>query len=225
MIAAFFRALGQLTDPPVRRVLWRSIALSLLLIILLVTGLYALLAAVQVTGLVWLDTTIDVLGGLGALVGAYFLFPAVVGMVAGFFLDAVADAVEARHYPGLPPARSLGMGETVLAALRFFAILAIANLAALALVYLIPVLNLIVFYVLNGYLLGREYFELVALRRMPAAEAAAFRKRHGGRIFMAGAVVALVLSIPIVNLIVPILGTAFMVHIFQGLVSKFSQHG
>lgn len=225
MIAAFFRALGQLTDPPVRRVLWRSIALSLLLIILLVAGLYALLAAVQVTGLIWLDTTIDVLGGLGALAGAYFLFPAVVGMVAGFFLDAVADAVEARHYPGLPPARSLGMGETVLAALRFFAILAVANLAALVLVYLIPVLNLIVFYVLNGYLLGREYFELVALRRMPAAEASAFRKRHGGRIFMAGAVVALVLSVPIVNLIVPILGTAFMVHIFQGLVSKFSQHG
>lgn len=225
MIAAFFRALGQLTDPPVRRVLWRSIALSLLLIILLVAGLYALLAAVQVTGLVWLDTTIDVLGGLGALVGAYFLFPAVAGMVAGFFLDAVADAVETRHYPGLPPARSLGMGETVLAALRFFAILAVANLAALALVYLIPVLNLIVFYVLNGYLLGREYFELVALRRMPAAEAAAFRKRYGGRIFMAGVAMALVLSVPIVNLIVPILGTAFMVHIFQGLVSKFSQHG
>jgi uncharacterized protein involved in cysteine biosynthesis len=79
----------------------------------------------------------------------------------------------------------------------------------------LPVLNPFVFYALNGYLFGREYYEIVALRRLDEKRAGDLRRRNSGRIFLAGVVIAFMLTVPLLNLIAPVIATAFMVHIFE----------
>jgi uncharacterized protein involved in cysteine biosynthesis len=74
-----------------------------------------------------------------------------------------------------------------------------------------------VFYALNGYLLGREYFELVALRRLDESSTRALRKAYQGSIFLSGVMIAVLTSVPLVNLAAPVIATAFMVHLFESL--------
>lgn len=222
MLTAITRAFGQLDDPRVRRTLWLSIGLTLGLLALVALGVGYGLERIDFTAIPLLETVVAVLGGLGVVVVAFLFFPSLVGLVTSLFLEEVAESVEARHYPALPPARSPGILESIATALRFFVVLAALNLLALILVYFVPLLNLIVFYSLNGYLLGREYFEMVAARRLPRAEVARLRRRHAPRLFLAGAAITVLLTIPVLNLAVPIVATAFMVHVFQGIMKRAS---
>src|SRR3546814_4277946 len=51
---------------------------------------------------------------IGAVADAsFFLFPAVMVTIMALLLDDIARAVERRHYPDLPPARSQPLGEAV----------------------------------------------------------------------------------------------------------------
>lgn len=216
MPIALVRAFAQLSDPAVRRVVWISVLAALAGFVLLAVGVGVVLGYTQVTTWPWLDTTLDVLGGMATLVIPYFLFPAVVVAVSGFFLDTVVDAVERRHYPTLPRPRRRPWWEDVFSALRFFVVVLVLNLLALPL-YLFPALNLLVFYGLNGYLLGREYYDLVALRHLSPGAARLMRRSYGLKLFSAGVIIAFLSSIPVVNLLVPVVATAFMVHVFHGL--------
>lgn len=214
MLADLARAFAQLDDPAVRRVAWRGFGIAMVVLAALVAGLSVTLLQVDLVGWAWLDWTIDVLGGVAVLVLAILLFPAVAGIITSFFLDDVCTAVERRYYPGLPPPRSQGIAEGIGTALQFTGILLLANAVAFVVAYWIPVINAVVFYFVNGYLLGREYFEMVALRRVPPAEVRRLRRRHGTRLLMAGIVIALLLTVPILNLLTPIVATAFMVHVY-----------
>ena len=89
----------------------------------------------------------------------------------------------------------------------------------------VPPFNLIVFYALNGYLLGREYFEIVGVRRLDDAETRTLRRRHRGRAFMAGVVIAILLTVPLVNLFTPVVATAFMLHVFERLRRRAASVG
>jgi len=209
------RTLTLIDDPAFRRVLLASIALSLLLAL----GLGALggwgLANLPPMPWAWADWLVKFLGGLGLIFGLFFIMIPLSRLVAGFFADHVADAVEARYYPGLR-ARRRTVLEDLGAGLRFLGVSLGLNLLALP-VYLIPVLNLFVFFLLNGYLLGREYFELAALRHHPAREVRAMQRRNSGRILVGGMLIAAALSVPVANFAVPLLATALMVHLYQGL--------
>jgi CysZ protein len=163
-----------------------------------------------------------VLGGLAVFGLAYLFFPAVVVTISGLLLDRVANAVERRYYPGLPHAEGQSLASEIFSALRFLAVVVALNLLVLP-AYLIPGVNLVIFYVLNGYLLSREYFELVALRRMTPQSARTMRKAHSAKLFSAGVIVAFFSTIPLVNLLVPVVATAFMVHIFQGLTGNLQR--
>lgn len=215
LIEAFGKAIGQLGDPKARQVVWQSIGVSIVAFLGLWGGVGFVLANTAVFEMAWLDATIDVLGGLAVLVISWLLFPALVSACIGLFLERIADAVEQRHYPYLPPAREAPMGEVVATTLRFLAIMLVLNLLVLGLLLVPPVFPF-VFYGANGYLLGREYFELAALRRMNASEASVLRAAHRGQLFAAGLVIALLLTVPLVNLIAPIIGTAAMVHLVEG---------
>ena len=125
--------------------------------------------------------------------------------------------VEALDYPGLAPARGAPLFETIKATLRLMGLTLALNLLALPVYLLVPGINLFVFLALNGYLLGREYFEVVALRRLDMAGARALRNRFGARVFFGGVVIAGLFALPLVNLVAPVIATAFMVHIFEGL--------
>ncbi len=223
MLTALFRAFGQLDDPVFRRVVLVGAGAALLVLIGLTAAAAWGLRAVDLTGLAWLEWTIDILGGLAALVLAAILFPATAGVITSFLLDDIAAAVERRHYPGLGRPRPFRLGEAIRAALGFFGILILANLVGLVLVYFIPVLNLIAFYAINGYLLGREYFELVALRWVDRAGMVRLRRRFAARLFVAGVIIAVLLTVPVLNLLVPVLATAFMAHVFHDFVTARSQ--
>lgn len=216
MLQAFLKAVGQLPDRTFRRVVLGSFVLSLALFAALVVGVGWLLDGIALFGIGWLDWIVEALGSTAAFVVAILLFPGVALVIVSLFLEPIVGAVEARHYPGRPPGRKQPVAETLVNVTRLVVVSVILNLLALPL-YLIPVVNLFVFYFLNGYLLGREYFELVAFRRMGVREARALRKQRKGRIFIGGVVITVLLSIPIINWMMPVVAVAFMVHIFEGL--------
>lgn len=211
MIAAWLRAFSQLGDPPVRRVLFRSVALSAVAFALLWIGVAALLTRTALFEVGWLDTVTDVLGGLATLVLTWLLFPAVLSAIIGLFLEEVAGAVEERHYPDLGPARGIGFFAGLLVAVRFLLVLIVANLLLLALLLVPPVFPF-AFYAVNGYLLGREYLEMVALRRMSAREARDLRRRNRVALVVFGVASTLMLTVPLLNLVAPVAATAAMVH-------------
>jgi uncharacterized protein involved in cysteine biosynthesis len=214
MLTDLSRAFAQLSDPGTRRyVLW-SVLGALAVLVALIAGLQLALAFLAETGTPWLDWTIRALGGLGSVVGAWFLFPAVVSLILGFLLDGVVRAVEARHYPALPPARQQGFAESTGAALRLGALAVALNILVLP-IYLVPGLNLAVWLLLNGHLLGREYAETVAAGRMSRAGAAELRRRHRLGVLASGVIVAGLLLVPFVNLVAPVVGIALMTHRFH----------
>lgn len=176
----------------------------------------------------WFGDGFDWLAGIaftGALLVVTFLmFPAVVTIVVGFFLDQVADAVEARHYPDAGAARRQPLIEVLGTTTRFAAIAVLLNIVMLP-VYLIlsflPPFNFILYYLVNGYLVGREYFELVIFRRLPPGQASRLRRRFRARVLFAGVILVFFMTIPIVNLIAPVLGAAFMIHVTQDLMRRW----
>jgi uncharacterized protein involved in cysteine biosynthesis len=150
------------------------------------------------------------------MVLSVFLMVPVASAFTGVFLDEVADAVEERHYPELGPAPRIGLAESLKESLTFLGVLIAANLAAL-LLYFTP-LAPFVFYGLNGFLLGREYFRMIAVRRAGREGARAAFRRHLPTIWATGALMAVPLTVPIMNLAVPVIGVAAFTHLYHRLI-------
>jgi uncharacterized protein involved in cysteine biosynthesis len=217
MPTALFRAVTALGAPPLRRIIALGIGLAALSFAMLWAAVALLLHAWAPFAWRPFDWLVEAAGGLAVLTLSWLLFPAVVTLILGFFLDRVAAVVEAADYPEKSPPRRRPLAETIVAPFRL-AVLSIAlNLAALPLYLFVPGLNLVLFLALNGYLLGREYFEVVALRRLDASAAKAMRRRFGGRVFVGGVAIAGLFALPLLNLVAPVVGVAFMVHLFEAL--------
>ncbi|MDF3073310.1 MAG: hypothetical protein K0S54_977 [Alphaproteobacteria bacterium] len=221
MISAFVKAFEQLGDPRLRRFIFLSLLASLVVMVLLVIGIGYGLSFLKLVGIDWIDTALAWLGGAASVVLAFLLFPAVVVIVMSIFLDQVAEAVEARHYPDLPKAPGQGTIAGIWTGVKFAALLIGVNILLL-IVYLVMLATVIlsplipvVFYLVNGWLAGREYFETVAFRRVKDAEARDLRQPFSLQLTLAGAAIAFLAVIPIVNLIAPVIATAVMVHLFQ----------
>ena len=214
MFKAFSKGLAQLNDGPTRGVLLLSVAIALSVFFALwfAVGYTLTNTAFFQTG--WLESVVDLLGGLATGLLTWFLFPGVVSATVGLFLDRVADRVEARHFPDLPLTDGPPLASTLLSSLRFLAVFVVLNMLMLPFLFFPPVFPF-VFYGVNGYLLSREYFELVAFRRLDPSQAKALRKINQGRLFLVGLVIAFLLTIPVVNLITPVIATATMVHLFE----------
>jgi uncharacterized protein involved in cysteine biosynthesis len=237
MLNAAIKALSQMFSPSFRTVLLKSIGLALLLIVLIGFGLYRFLIWLAAFGETWaqdalhvttswpfsiLAWIVSIIAGLGILVGAVFLMPAVTALVASFFADDIAAEVERTYYPDEPPGIALPLTRALLEGVKT-ALLAGA-------IYLISVpfllfagFGAIIFFFATAYLLGREYFLLAAMRYRPPAEAKRLRKLHQGTLFIAGMFIAGFVSIPIVNLATPLFGTAFMVHMHKRLARQTPQ--
>ncbi len=225
ILRAFFAALGQIGDPRFRRV----ILLGLLLALALLFAAYAaFLLAIQVLTPDQIDLpVIGPVTGLHQLFGwtsllflvilSVFLMVPVAGVFSGLFLDDVAAAVEDRHYAYLPPVPPQSRTSTLLESLNLLGLIVGLNVLGLALLPFTGPFYIPLFWLLNGMLLGREYFMLAAMRRLPKAEAAALRKENSLTIWLAGALMAAPLSFPIINLAVPVIGAATFTHLFHRL--------
>lgn len=228
IFTAFFKALGQLGDRRFRRVVFLGILLALALLF----GVYALFLQ-----LVWWlsPDSIDLpvigpISGMHTLLGwtsvffmiglSVFLMVPVASAFTGIFLEDVADAVEDRHYPHLSPATPLTLGEGLRQSVNFLGVVIAVNAGAL---FLYPFLGPgipILFWAVNGFLLGHEYFSLVALRRLPPGEVKAMRRRNRWTLWAAGTLMAAPLSVPILNLVIPVLGVATFTHLYQQLAGS-----
>ncbi|HZL41519.1 MAG TPA: sulfate transporter family protein [Pseudolabrys sp.] len=231
MIDAAIKALSQLFTPPLRAVLLKAVGLALLMIIIIGIVLNRILSSLAEAGANWAEQTsgfaphavwatiawiLSIMASFGIITGALFLMPAVTAFVGSFFVDEVADAVERASYPVETPGKALPLFRALVEGVKF-ALLALAvYVCALPFVFLAG-LGLIIMFLANAYLLGRQYFEFAAMRFRPPAEAKAMRKTHAGYIFIAGMTIAVFVSIPLVNLATPVFAMAYMVHIHKRL--------
>ncbi len=219
LLAAFRLALQDLRAPEARRVLWRSVGLSVAVFGVLAVGVQAGIGALTGDQAGWIRTLLDILGGLATLAVVWIVFPSVATFFAGAMLDGLVGGVEQRHYPR-QDATGSSWSESLAASARFALVAIALNLVLLPMyigLLFVPPLAPVAFFSVNGYLLCREYFELVALRHLDPRALAALRKQHGGRLFLAGVILALLFAVPVVNLFAPVLGAAAMVHVFHGL--------
>jgi uncharacterized protein involved in cysteine biosynthesis len=214
MISAFIKGTNQLSDKATRKYLWFSTLSALITFIALWSLIGWVLSETSISQIGWLEGIIDVLGGVATFALTWFLFPATVSAVIGLFLDQVAECVEKRHHPGLPTTNGLPVGEGIVMSLKFVGILIVLNILMLPFMFLGPVFP-VVFYLVIGYLLGREYFELVASRRLSPKEVSKLRKERQGGVLAMGVIIAFSLTIPLVNLLMPVVATSAMVHLFE----------
>jgi CysZ protein len=228
------KAISQMVSPPLRAVLWRTIGLALALIVVAGIALQRVIVHVIGAGGASVETTLgpqvhaplSALGwllsfaaGFGIVLGSVFLMPAVTAVVGSFYADQIGDEVERAHYPADPPGHALPLwlalwegGKTALLAVLIY-------LCAAPLI-LFAGFGAVVFFLATAYILGREYFELAAMRLRPRAEAKALRKRNATTIFIGGLFIAAFVSIPIVNLATPLFAMAFMVHLHKRLGAR-----
>ena len=223
IITDFTKALSQSTDPKFVKVMAMGVGLTILLLLGVTFGVQLLLpdtiSLPWFGEIAWLSTVLSGFLLISAMIGSIFLMIPVASLFTGLFLDQVVDAVEAKHYPHLSPTPRAnfldGLGETG----RFLGLMLVVNLLAVIVYLVANVFAPFVFWAVNGFLLGREYSQMVALRRMSAPDAKALRKRVGGQVFLAGVVMAFVLIIPLVNLFVPVLATAMFTHLYHRVSS------
>tara|TARA_R110002126_G_scaffold135409_3_gene279545 strand:+ start:2254 stop:2976 length:723 start_codon:yes stop_codon:yes gene_type:complete len=169
--------------------------------------------------LAWLSTVFIVFAAIGSALALAILISPITALIAGFFIDAIADDIEQKHYPNDPPGKPMPLGDAITHSLKFLFVILLGNLFALLLL-LVPGVNLIAFFVVNGYLLGREYFEFAALRHHSKQDARKIRQRYSSQIFFAGLVIAGFLSVPLLNLLTPFFAAGMMVHMHKMLVAK-----
>jgi CysZ protein len=218
MLAAAGQAFQELFTPPFRAVMIKCVGFTLAL-------LAALIVAVEwsfthfVAWPDWIETAIQWLGGLALVAASIFLIPPVTSLIAGLYLDDIAGQVERSAFPSDPPGRELPTAKSIWLAIKFFAVVLAVNLLALFLL-LIPGVNLVAFYVGNGYLLGREYFELAAMRHVSAAEAKRLRKSNRLTVLLCGLLIAGLASVPILNLVTPLFATGFMVRMYKRMAVR-----
>jgi uncharacterized protein involved in cysteine biosynthesis len=224
ILTSFFAALGQIGDARFRRVLLLGLALTIALLIAATSGfvwLIGTLTADSVTvpwigEITWLDDIVSWGSFFLFFILSIFLMMPVASAITSMFLDEVAQAVEDRHYH-LPPANPVPFGDALVDTINFLGVLIAANMLALILYIMFPPSAIFIFWGLNGFLLGREYFTLVAMRRVGKARARELRRAHSGTIWLAGTLMAIPLSVPLINLLIPIIGAATFTHIFHGL--------
>ena len=220
MFASLGRAIANFFDGTLRGVIWKSIGVTFLLFVVLIAVVELGIAHLPTLGAPWVNRVIEILTPLLAIVFLFVLGPPVAALFASLFLDRVAETIESRSYPAEAAAPGASSSTMVVSGVRLALLALVLNLGLLVvdaeLIEAPPVAELITI-LANGWLLGREYFELAALRHMSRAAAGNLRKKHGGKIFVGGTMISLLSSVPVVNLIAPLFGAAFMVHLYKRL--------
>lgn len=220
LVEAAFAAARQVMSPALRRVVWKSLGLTIGLLALLWFLLTKLLGSWLASQSVsaeypYLGSLAVFLAGAGLLIGFFYVLPPVAALVGSFFVDEAAEIVEASDFPE-PRGEALPVGAAFAYGLRFAGVTLLVNLLALV-IWFVPGLNVAAFFSANAYLLGRTYFELAAARYRPIKEAEAMRREHRAVVLMAGAMLAGLLLVPVLNLLTPVFGIALMVHVHKRL--------
>ena len=224
------QAFSDIFSAPFRAVLWKTLGLTATVLIGLWFAIGSVAEWLAVPFLSHLfpqdaswaqeaGTLAGFLAGLALAVLLAFLIAPISALIASLFLDDVAEVVERETYPEGPEGRAMALIPGLLASVKFLGVVLLGNLLAFALL-LVPGINIAAFFLVNGYLLGREYFEFAAMRYRSQAEAKALRARYRTTVFFGGLVVAAFLAVPLLNLLTPLFAAAMMVHLHQRVSKK-----
>ncbi len=215
--------------PETRSAFWKTLGVTLLLLVGAWFGIEAAFARFALPPLEsllpgipawagWLGFVVGVIASIGLALALALLIAPVTAVVAGFFLDDVAEVIEARDYPRQPPGRALPVVAATGYTVRFLGVVILGNLVAFALL-LVPGINVLAFFLVNGYLLGREFFEFAAMRYRSEGEVRQLRQKYSLTIFLAGLVIAAFLAVPVLNLLTPLFAASLMVHLHKMISS------
>lgn len=213
MLTAIAETIGDIVSRDFRAAMLRSIGLTLLAFVAVFFAVELMLSLMAQLPWPWADRILEVGTGVALLVAFFFLMAPVTALMAGFFLDGIAAQVEGRHYPGDPVGTPLAWGKALWLAVRFAALVLVVNLAVLPLAF--TGIGAVALVAVNAYLIGREYFEMVAMRHLPVDQARHLRKDNSPFVFAAGLVPALLAVLPVINMTVPLVATIFFVHVFK----------
>jgi uncharacterized protein involved in cysteine biosynthesis len=214
LVSPLARALGQLDDRVFLGVLLRSVAWSAACFVALhVAAVWAVDRLLGLHG--WIGWAAEVLGGIGASLLALWLFLPVAAAIGTLYIDRVAGAVEHRWYPSLPPPRGASLAAQLWDAVSVGARILLLSVLALVLALIIPGVGLVLAWVIGGYAIGRGLFAAVAMRRMPRAAAWMLYRRARPVVLVQGCILALAGYVPVLNLLIPVVGTAAMVHVLD----------
>ncbi|TRC93831.1 sulfate transporter family protein [Mesorhizobium sp. WSM4303] len=222
-------AFSRLFSPEFRAVFLKTLGLTVLALVAVwfaLTGLVDWLALPWIHSLLpglpswagWLSGTI---AALALAFGMALLIAPVTAIVAGLFLDDIAEVVERTDFPGDPAGRAMPALRSLVLSVKFLGVVILGNIVALLLL-LVPGINIAAFFIVNGYLLGREFFEFAAMRFRPEGEARALRRKYAGTVFLAGLLIAAFLAVPLLNLLTPLFAAAMMVHLHKAIGARES---
>lgn len=223
MFKSFHVSLANLFIKEFRKVIIKSLAVSIAALISVWILAYYLILKIQTFNVGWIEISFDTIGGLLVLIVGILIFPSLVSVFSTFFLDEIIDIVEKRFYPTKKRNSPNSTWTYFKSNLRFLLITVAINVVAIPF-YLIPIVNLVVFVLANGFLISREYFIMVGLRHVKDSHLEAFRNRHGKIILVTGYLLALTSLIPFVNLFFPIIVTSVMTHLFHLLPFETEPH-
>lgn len=220
MFASLGKAIGNFFDGTLKGVILRSIGLTVLLFIVVFAGLEFAILHLPTLGAPWVNRLIALLAPVLFIVAAFALGAPIAAIFGSLFLDRVARTIETRAYP-TSGGRGVSATTTIGAGARLAGLAIVMNAVLLLLdVELVPPVPEILGIATNAWLLGREYFELVALRHMSRAMAGELRRRNGVSVFAAGTIISFLSSVPVLDLIAPLLGVVMMVHLFMRVRTK-----
>lgn len=217
MIASAAQAAAQLFDRSFRGVLWLGVAGTLVLFLALLFALRWAVTFLPDFGYAWLHDGLQIVASGTLVIVFVFMGAPVAQLFASIFLDRIAIAVEKRHYPNATQGGGATISQGIVAGLVFTAISLVLNILAIPLHFALPLIGTVVVLMINGYLTGRTYFELAALRHLKPQAARALRRNHRVRLFLGGAFISFLAMIPFVNFFVPLFGAAMMTHEYQKL--------
>ena len=204
---------------PFRAIVMKSVMLTVVLLASIWFALQGVVDWAVKLDIGWLEVAIQIATGVGLFIVLGFLIAPIASLFAGLYLDDVAELVERERYPHDKLGRELPLLKSLLTTVRFLVVVVLVNSLALLLVFAFG-LGLIIFFVANAYLLGREYLSLAASRHMSPQDVKRLRSEHALTIFAAGFIVALVMTIPVINLFAPIFGTIFFLHVYKWLAGS-----
>ena len=214
MLNSIIKTLNQISTAPFRRVLFLSVSISLLTTLLLWAFIAKIIFNTNMASITWLEWFLDILGGGAVFILLVLLLPTLVGLIASIMLESICRSVELVYYPHLPKAQGQNLYTGVLVGLKFTGTMILLNIIFLPLI-VIPPVYIFASWVLNSYLLSREFFELVAYRRLDKVNVDRMFKKFRFTLIGYGLVIAFISIIPVINFIVPLFGTAVMLHAFQ----------
>ncbi len=219
------RALSQLTDPALLGVVWRSVLFSALFFAAMLIGaIGAVHHFITAGGIVaW---ALDALGSIAAAVLAMWLFLPVAAMIGTLYFERIARAVERRFYPSLPPAQPAPMLDQIWVGVAIGLRVLGLNVLALLLTLFLPGIGPPIGWAVAAWAIGRGLFVAVAMRRMNRTDAEALYRSTRTLVLAQGGAMAAAAYVPLLNLLIPVAGTAAMVHVLDlALMMKKAGNG